>query len=98
MLRDRFALMAPPLAHAMVKMGEWLDVTPGTTLTREGQAAGALTYLASGQAAELSGCQRGEMCEQRLFRSRHAPSGPLKHDQHKKHDVDRRQQRGRRNG
>jgi CRP-like cAMP-binding protein len=50
MLRDRFALMAPPLAHAMVKMGEWLDVTPGTTLTREGQAAGALTYLAPGQA------------------------------------------------
>ena len=47
--------LTPALSRAFLDCGSWSDMPPGTILVREGEMAGSLHWLASGEVAILCG-------------------------------------------
>ncbi len=49
-LSAHFASLPPHLARKFLRLGRWQTISPGTVLTRQGQAVHELVYVATGQA------------------------------------------------
>ncbi len=62
LIDERLPPLSPGTARRFLDTGDWVDLAPGETLTREGEWPEALHFLAAGQADVLQGGARVAGC------------------------------------